>query len=527
MHWYFNKKAAFKLFSAFILVAVIMGGVSYYALASMGKINSNVGMLYNRALTPMVNMSDARYELQDLRIIWRDIALSKSKSEQSELLAEAEALKGEIEGNISAYSENLLREEQQKALNNYQSDWAEYTRLFDQNVQAVMADNGDFSRMDADLSVLHEQLIGYINDIVGVDLSLSAKDYENSEKLYSTTTNILIIASILTLAICLGLGWFMTWVVAEPLKSLAALVQKVADGDLTEKTPIHGDDEIGMLGNSINRMIENIKATVQNILGAADNLSASASQVSASTEEIASASTEQANAAQTMNELFTELSEAISSVANNTEQAAELSDETVRIAQDGEKVVMSSVEGAGLVSEQMAKLEKDSNRIGEIISVIDDIADQTNLLALNAAIEAARAGDQGRGFAVVADEVRKLAERSGDATKQITEIIEGMQRNTVQSVQAVENGMEFTKKSGEAFEEIIRMVNDTSNKVTEIAGASEEQAAQSVEVLTFIESISAATEEAAASSEETASTANALADLSEELNASVAAFKLN
>ena len=88
--------------------------------------------------------------------------------------------------------------------------------------------------------------------------------------------------------------------------------------------------------------------------------------------------------------------------------------------------------------------------------MIDDIADQTNLLALNAAIEAARAGDQGRGFAVVADEVRKLAERSSEATKQITSIIKGMQSNTVLSVKAVGEGVITSQKSGEAFERIIR-----------------------------------------------------------------------
>lgn len=178
------------------------------------------------------------------------------------------------------------------------------------------------------------------------------------------------------------------------------------------------------------------------------------------------------------------------------------------------------------VNEQMSKLEEDSNKIGEIIEVIDDIAEQTNLLALNAAIEAARAGDQGRGFAVVADEVRKLAERSGEATKQITKIIKGMQDNTAQSVKAVEDGVVASQKTGEAFEHIMAMVNETAHKVTEIAAASEQQAAQSSEVLGSIESISAATEEAAASSEETASTAQSLAQLAEELNSSVSIFKI-
>jgi methyl-accepting chemotaxis protein len=345
--------------------------------------------------------------------------------------------------------------------------------------------------------------------------------------LSSMKTSLLVVSVVSAVLFLILVGLYINFSISRPLDRMVALVGKVASGDLRETGDIVRKDEIGQMAKSISNMVLNLRKTVGSILVSAESVSAAAQQISASTEQIASGSTHQATAAQTMNELFRELSVAINSVAESAEQASELSNNTMGIARDGGQVVRTSIESMNLVNQQMSRLEEDSNKIGEIIGVIDDIADQTNLLALNAAIEAARAGDQGRGFAVVADEVRKLAERSSEATKQITSIIKGMQHNTQQSVKAVGEGVISSQKTGESFDSIITMVNDSANKVTEIAAASEQQAAQSSDVMGSIESISAATEEAAASSQETAATAQSLAQLAEELNHSVSIFKIN
>lgn len=522
---YYDLKVATKLIIVFVFIAAIQIGFSFLNVNSMNTFNKNIDGMYNKQFVPMTYLAESKTQFQELNNKWNEVYSAK-KSEK--LLGDTSELQQVVDELIDKYSSSDLTKEQKETLSILDSQWQTYKQTYDQSIVSIVDNKEDLNDILLN-EILPQQseIMETFNKLIDSEKANAKAAHTEADKLYSAAKLATIIVAIIIFGLSVGMGLIMARIISRPLGQVAGLVERVADGDLTETAPISTKDEVGMLAQSVNRMVLQLRETVHNILGAADNLAASSSQVSASTEEIASASTEQANAAQTMNELFRELSDAITSVANNTEQAAELSNETTRIAHDGEKVVHSSVEGAGIVSEQMAKLERDSNRIGEIISVIDDIADQTNLLALNAAIEAARAGDQGRGFAVVADEVRNLAERSGEATKQITDIIQEMQKNTVQSVEAVENGMEYTRKTGEAFEEIIRMVNETGNKVTEIASASEEQAAQSAEVLTFIESISAATEEAAASSEETASTAQALADLSEELNASVSKFKLN
>jgi Methyl-accepting chemotaxis protein len=273
-------------------------------------------------------------------------------------------------------------------------------------------------------------------------------------------------------------------------------------------------------------MVAKLRTIVGSISVSSHGVAAAAEQISSSTEEIANGSAEQASSAQMISELFSELSSAIHSVAQNTEQAAEISDRTIETAKQGSRIIESSMKSMNEVRSQMTRLEEDSGKIGNIIEVIEDIAEQTNLLALNAAIEAARAGEQGRGFAVVADEVRKLAERSGNATKQIAVIVRGMQENTRESVQAFEQSSDLSRKTGESFHSIAEMVNFAGEKVSEIAAASEEQAAQSSSVLLSVETISSAAQQSAASSEETAATAQSLAQLAEDLQQSVKAFKL-
>jgi len=184
-------------------------------------------------------------------------------------------------------------------------------------------------------------------------------------------------------------------------------------------------------------------------------------------------------------------------------------------------------------AENIEKLGESSKQIGEIISVIDDIADQTNLLALNAAIEAARAGEQGRGFAVVADEVRKLAERTTEATKQIANMIKGIQSETQEAVVAmnkgteeVQSGIELADKAGESLQQILASTRDLMDMINQIAAASEEQSSTSEQISKNVVSISKVTAESAHRIEDVAHTADELAKMTEQLSMLMKQFKI-
>ncbi|MFS0726168.1 methyl-accepting chemotaxis protein [Paenibacillus sp. 1P07SE] len=528
MRWLYNLRTGVKLISAFLIISVMMAFVGMFGVLNMGKLNESLDIMYEDNLIPVKELLQAQSKFIEMRVVIRDSLLAETADERNRLAERFDELSDAVEEHIAVFRTTTLSEANREAIAPFESNWEAYN-----TISADVMELGRAGRMDemsvlirGDLTQQGEVLIGQLNNIVYLNLEEAEQAQAEGDRLYASSRIITIVILVAAVILCIVFGTVISRVISGPLSKVASLVNRVADGDLRQTIGIRTKDEIGQLAMAIDSMVENLRSIVGGILTSSQSVSAAAEQISASTQEVASGSANQANAAQTINELFVELSSAIHSVAQNTEQASEIAESTMTLAREGGEVIRSSVESMQQVNGQMRRLEGDSQKIGEIIEVIEDIADQTNLLALNAAIEAARAGEQGRGFAVVADEVRKLAERSGEATKQIAGIIKGMQENTRQSVLAVQESTVLSEKTGESFRSIADMVDESGQKVAEIAAASEEQAAQSSTVLTAVENISSVTEEAAASSEETAATAQSLAQLAEELQHSVSTFKL-
>lgn len=526
MQWFKNLKTSVKLISTFVCIAVMTAAVGGFGLSSLEQMNGALNGMYTDNVKPIQNVTDSSITFQRIRLHMNYLGSDNQEMSRSEVEGRINEFLTRIETNLGQYSKAQASSEEAVLLDKFPVLWKEYRQYATQAMS--LTDKKALNELiTGDFKKAGDKVSGLFDELVAINVKLAEQTSQEGAKTFENARLILFSIILIVLILAVGLGLIISRMISNPLGSAVKLVSKVADGDLSKTMEYKSKDEIGKLVESVSSMIISLRETVKGVIERAEGVSAAAQQISASTEEVASGSADQANATHSINELFGELTTAMHSVARIAEQAAELSGETMEIAAKGGEVIRASVEGMDQVNQQVIRLEEDSNKIGEIIEVIDDIAGQTNLLALNAAIEAARAGDQGRGFAVVADEVRKLAERSTEATKQITDIIKGMQQNTRNSVKAVGNGVSLSRETGEAFQRIIQKVNESVDKVTEIAAASEEQAAQSSEVLLAVQSISAVSEEAAASSEETASTAQSLAVLAEELNQIVSKFKVN
>jgi methyl-accepting chemotaxis protein len=318
---------------------------------------------------------------------------------------------------------------------------------------------------------------------------------------------------------------FTNRVIANPLARLQAAVAKIAAGELDHRVDLRSQDEVGRLGAAFNQMSENLQNLVDKVQEASYQLASHSQELSVAAEEVSTA-------AENVTETSTELAASTEQTANHVAQAAEAARATETASEAGNQAVQQAVQKISSIqstvnasAKSVQNLHQQSERIGQIIQVINDIAEQTNLLALNAAIEAARAGEHGRGFAVVAEEVRKLAEKSSGATKEIEEIILAIQKNTTKAVEAmqsgsseVEEGVKIINRAGEALENIRRHAVQSTDLAEEMAKAAEQNSQG-------VQNLAASAEEVSSTIQEMASNANDLARMADELEELVKSLK--
>lgn len=324
-------------------------------------------------------------------------------------------------------------------------------------------------------------------------------------------------------------------------KNIAEALELIAGGDLTAKAEIEANSDLYLLTCNLNKTVEDLNEAIKNVAEAAYNTSSATNEISASTEQMAKGTQELSLQAGEITNAIDIMTQA---VLNNVERINLASENSLKAgdkAEEGSKVLNQTINEIHEIAKVMEKasitittLGMNSSHIGEIIQVIDEIADQTNLLALNAAIEAARAGEQGRGFSVVADEVRKLAERTGVATKEIASMIKKIQADTLEAVNAINEGnaeilkgKEYAEKSESVLQEILSESRKTADIVKESAIETNKMSLTTEEMNDRLVNISSVIQQSAASTEQIAMAAEDLNRLVEGLSGTIGKFRIS
>ena len=300
--------------------------------------------------------------------------------------------------------------------------------------------------------------------------------------------------------------------VTQPLDRAVQVSQAVAGGDLTVATASQGKDEIALLLNALYAMQGSLSQVVHNVRQNADMVASASTQIAQGNHDLSARTESQASALEETAASMEELGSTVRQNADNARQANQMAMNASTVAVQGGEVVSQVVE-------TMKGISTASNKIADIIGVIDGIAFQTNILALNAAVEAARAGEQGRGFAVVASEVRSLAGRSAEAAKEIKSLISA-------SVERVEQGNIQAEKAGETMTEVVNAIRRVTDIMGEISAASSEQSAGVSQVGEAVTQMDQATQQNAALVEQMAAAAGSLSGQARELVQAVAQFRL-
>ena len=313
----------------------------------------------------------------------------------------------------------------------------------------------------------------------------------------------------------------------------------LADGDLRVQATVT-ENFTGAIADSINFSIDQMRSMVSKINETSAEVSAAADQTRSSVSQLSEASQRQAKEIADVSEAVNEMAVSIDQVSCNAAESSSVAERSVDIASQGAVMVQNTIGGMDKIrgqiretAKRIKRLGESSQEIGDIVSLINDIADQTNILSLNAAIQASMAGDAGKGFAVVADEVQRLAERSGAAAKQISALVKTIQSDTNEAVSSMEQttaevvqGTKLAQDAGVSLGEIESVSKSLAEIIENISDAARQQAASAGKISSTMKSIEEITSQTTEGTKLTATAVGNLADMTNELRSSVTGFKL-
>lgn len=500
----------------------------------------------------MLNLSQLRHEFlayQSLQTMDKSLieikALSLAISRADPIMLETPAQLSEADTKIQILQQRVAAlsadADAQERLKELAKKWHNYVQGFEGAIKIA-------KESPQDALLIPDSLFGmYLQPMVKdldstVDANRSA-ELASEEKIGSVMSKILWI--VLLPMVLLGAMTTVTQTLfghhlRRRLDGIVTEIAHLQQGDLTRRLASQQDDEIGLLSRTINNFIARFDAILFDVHASASNTHKTAHSVSQTAHSVSANAKEQSSKVFEVSSAIESMGNTIKQIAENATRASTAADKTLSLVHSGSDTGQSTILAlsqidttVGISVATMSELNTAIQKIGSVSSMIKDIAEQTNLLALNAAIEAARAGDQGRGFAVVADEVRKLAERTANATSDITKIVGVIEKQTLEATRVMSVAKQEVAQGvihGENMGGVLRQIEDSilvvSDMMKQIANATETQSAAGEHLWQNINSVATISSNTAANIELARDEMMTLADSSKALYETVGQFKL-
>ncbi|ARA78209.1 chemotaxis protein [Pectobacterium brasiliense] len=509
-----NWRIGYRLGAGFAVLILMLFVVSIFSLSKLSGFQDGARGIVKEVYPQTVDSNSLIDNVNSILVAYQRLMLVSGEDKIKENVDRVNGFRQEIGRLLDKLESQTVEERSISQLRAIRAIRAEFLKSGDKIISEVVAGNREaaIEEFNNNLNVVQRQYRDAVRQLVNYQDDAMDTSVEAMAEVYSETRIILLL--ILALGAVFGalIAWSITRSVTRPIQQALQVADRVAQGDLTSRITVTSKDETGLLLQSLDHMNTSLSTIVGQVRDGAETISTAASQIAAGNQDLSSRTEEQASSLEETAASMEQLTSTIKNTAENTQQATDIANKASGAAKQSGDVMVS-------VTQKMRGIRDSSQRMAEIIGVIDGIAFQTNILALNAAVEAARAGEQGRGFAVVAGEVRSLAQRSATAAREIKDLIDD-------SVSKIQEGMSLVDTAEETMSGLTGYVQDVNEIISEISQASREQSDGINQMNLAVGQIDTTTQQNAALVEESASAALSLQSQASVLAEAVSAFKL-
>ncbi|HEX5126862.1 MAG TPA: methyl-accepting chemotaxis protein [Rhodocyclaceae bacterium] len=528
-----------------LVALALMTCTTLVGLDVMGllRLHNGVGAVTRDAVPSLQLASDIRVLYLTMHAVACVRAISSDPAQSKKLDAELKQYNDDIIDRIQVLRARVTEPDEVKVLDSATAALGVY--LGNVNRVGALVSMGEnkmaLDLLQGQLTNAYERASSLFEQLTKLLSMQLVKVSTDADSVFSTARAFSIVMAAFGLGLFALVGFFLARSIVQPMAAMQLAITSTAGNlDFTKPVQAKSQDEIGLTVTAYNKLMQRLRESFSQVQSAAQQMSGAVSAVDSSSREIAENSRQQSDATSGMAAAIEELTVSISVIVERAQHASAHTQSAQKSADHGTEVIMNTVAGiqgiaesVNLASERISALRSDSESISSVANMIKEIADQTNLLALNAAIEAARAGEQGRGFAVVADEVRKLAERTTQATIEISTLILNIQeaaRNAVESmsfsVGAVERGVESAKQAGAVIKEIQSGTIVLVGVVDEMTDAMREQSSASTTISKQIEQIVQMTERNSNAANGVADKMQNLSSMGHDISKTLSAYRV-